>query len=1077
MEVWETSLECPSGEDIPVSSLLATENRIRDDIALMTEKMADEFLVIQRFMAALQQGPAPTSTHSRPKSGPLGVSIPAQRQAPSVAATLDSEKNGDTDSPANLMGSGQSGFSTGFANSHGVAGRMGRWEGWPEDIFLREAFVLSDQDQNLSKLQGFAATYKHKQLSVTSSQVENISGFWQRLKQCRVLHPTSRLHIVFDLLCMFVIFLQVMYLPFALVWTEEVEDIDGYVLLATAIFWFFDMCLHFVTGYHNADGEVEMQLLAVLSNYLRTWFAPDCLCVAADVVNYLSAVAMTDNNTSAARIVYLVKVQRILRALLMVRMLRVAKMVYNYMETQLSATWLFVLRTWQFATLMLWLTHVVACIWYAVGRHASSGLYGSRWVDTAMPGSEGQYRIQDTDVLYQYMTSYHWSLAQITLGGLDINPTNSAERSVAIACNFFGLFFGGMVVSILSTTLMELREINHDHEVKMRKLRDFLLQHGMGIGIRLRVIRQVHDRMKLQQGMALVEKDVLALKVVSVTLLRELRYHLYFNLVRMHPLLHSWTLLQAEGIKQLCSEGVNMIVLLPDDELFVAGALSKSAYLVKQGNLEYTLRAIDGPCNEEQVDRVPAAMWISEATWWCHWYHVGAALACNTCTLLSVAPSAILECMDSDPVIAAITIEYGIRFHRYIVTAKDSPVTDVNVQYADFNGLLCTMPTEVHVILGMAALQQLVASGQHWRLERDGTLEKLKGEVAEGRSLVIMDHKGTLHRRVAATMLQLESKECDVPVRLTQVAYFDVDALEWKPMIQLPGVKQTDGESPSGAMARIVQQRLCLPSTCEMTATKWIQNMENHSSKQFGVGTHYLMTTGIVQMDKHIAAHLNKHRHLISAESLTKEISKTLTSLTAGPSGGNLFYTGSLTLSGNRTWPSHEDLEGQIDAVYVVYAPSPVLYVWMSKQDFKRLREQEASLSRLIAGLVECMDDGVMEEILHNVKRASFELGPAGETGGMMSFIDVSDAPTPQDRASVGESNLLSDCTTPKAGGDSLDMALGPPATPKADGDSADVASGIEVAPRKETSPSHNSCVSKDSLTALQPIHRVRQTL
>eukprot|EP00971_Amphidinium_carterae_P036176 711095-Amphidinium_carterae.1 len=54
----------------------------------------------------------------------------------------------------------------------------------------------------------------------------------------------------------------------------------------------------------------------------------------------------------------------------------------------------------------------------------------------------------------------------------------------------------------------------------------------------------------------------------------------------------------------------------------------------------------------------------------------------------------IFECIQ-DPFITAVTLEYGIRFHQYIVGKTDKPVTDVNVQYADFNGVLCSMPTEV----------------------------------------------------------------------------------------------------------------------------------------------------------------------------------------------------------------------------------------------------------------------------------------------------------------------------------------------------------------------------------------------
>jgi len=978
-----------------LSAVAAAEGRIRDDIASMLEKLSGDILPLQRSLAAWAQSQLPTS-HGHlqvGKSGPLTAALFKEKRSQtfnlSAAAGphLVTHKQGSRGhllgfapstpvGPVPLLEAEEQQVSPGLAKE----ARQGRWEGWPGDLYLREELILSDEEENIAKLRGFASQSAQRELSVNLryGQSEKTLSLCQRFQRWRVLHPTSRLHIAFDMLCMIVIFVQIIYLPFALVWTETVEDIDRYVLLGTAVFWFLDLCLRFLTGYYNSDGEVELQLSAVMTNYLRTWFAPDFLCVVADVVNYVSAVAFAKNNAGAARIVYLVKIQRILRAVLMLRMLRVAKLLYNYMEGQLSATWLFVIRTWQFATLILWLAHVVACAWYEIGRHADAGLHGSRWVETIVPNTEEEFRIQDTDVFYQYMTSYHWSLAQITLGGLDINPCNSWERSVAIACNFFGLFFGGMVVSILSTTLMELRELNHDKEVKMRRLREFLLQHGMAIGIRLRVIRQVSDRMQ-QHGKTLVEEDVLALKVVSSSLLKELRYHLYYNLVRMHPLLHCWTLLHAEGIRHLCSEGVTMKVLLPDDELFTSGSLSTSAYLVKEGRLTYTQQPSDAPCCEEQVDELVEAAWVSEATWWCHWYHVGTAVACNNCTLLVVPPEVILESMDGDPVVAAITIEYGIRFHGYIVNAKDSPVTDANVQYADFNGLLCTLPTEVHVILGMAALQQLVASGQHWRLERNGSLDKLKKEVAQGGSLVMMDYKGNLHRRVATTALQLESYDGDVCSRLTQVAYFDANSMEWKPSLNLPVAKQKDGEDPQEAMRRILAHRLLIPSAAIVVA-KWVQSVETHSSKHFGVGTHYIKTTGVAQCDSRVEAFLQHYRYPVTTCDPSTIVSKRLTS---GTSTGNVMHFGS---TGKGWYSSREELPlSQIDCMYVVLGSlaqtAPSLYVWMTTEDSQRLSAQEHLLTKFLATLVASMDDNLWTEIANNSVKHSFELSCGTDAG------------------------------------------------------------------------------------------------
>jgi len=346
-----------------------------------------------------------------------------------------------------------------------------------------------------------------------------------------------------------------------------------------------------------------------------------------------------------------------------------------------------------------------------------------------------------------------------------------------------------------------------------------------------------------------------------------------------------------------------------------------------------------------------------------------------------VTPEAVLESMQSDPVIAAITIEYGIRFHSYIIGAQDCPVTDANVQYADFNGLLCTMPKEVHVILGMAALQQGVASGQHWRLERGGGIDLLKQEVVEGRSLLMMDFNGVLHRRVAATSLQLENRDGDTSSRFTQIAAFDFDSMEWKPNLQLPGVTQTDGEGPEEAMQRIMVDRLGLSPTA-ISVSKWIQNVETHSSKHYGVGTHYVKTTGVAHLESHVIvkAQLQQYCHYANLQDLTTAFSKKLTTGTfgsgrAGTFGsrtGTLGTVGTLNFGGTgqsstrlgqsqklKSYSTQEELSAhlsQIDRVYLIRSQTPSLYLWLSKPDFKRLRAHETALGTLIADLVAKLD-------------------------------------------------------------------------------------------------------------------------
>eukprot|EP00403_Amphidinium_massartii_P046822 CAMPEP_0178463200 /NCGR_PEP_ID=MMETSP0689_2-20121128/50213_1 /TAXON_ID=160604 /ORGANISM="Amphidinium massartii, Strain CS-259" /LENGTH=187 /DNA_ID=CAMNT_0020090081 /DNA_START=135 /DNA_END=696 /DNA_ORIENTATION=- len=178
--------------------------------------------------------------------------------------------------------------------------------------------------------------------------------------------------------------------------------------------------------------------------------------------------------------------------------------------------------------------------------------------------------------------------------------------------------------------------------------------------------------------------------------------------------------------------------------------------------------------------------------------------------------------------------EYGINFHKHIIY-KDAVVTDTNLQHADFNGMICNLPKEVHVILGMAALQQIEGSHQRAMLDRTGNLKRLEAEIREGRSLLLLDHDGNLHRRVALTMMQL-SKEDDEDgslAFLTQVAAYDYETESWKPDLRMPGVKQQ--------MANRIMKLSSGPA-------EWYRDIENQDSQQYGVYTQYIKMAGVVQL-------------------------------------------------------------------------------------------------------------------------------------------------------------------------------------------------------------------------------------
>merc|ERR1719159_2081419 len=99
-------------------------------------------------------------------------------------------------------------------------------------------------------------------------------------------------------------------------------------------------------------------------------------------------------------------------------------------------------------TLLLFLNHLVACVWVVIGRLDPSDTdTGATWLDLATSPIKGTYN--EFDVQYQYTTALHWALTQMTPGSMQVFPTNSQER----VYNVFILLFCMMVFSSLVSSL------------------------------------------------------------------------------------------------------------------------------------------------------------------------------------------------------------------------------------------------------------------------------------------------------------------------------------------------------------------------------------------------------------------------------------------------------------------------------------------------------------------------------------------------------------------------------------------------------------------------------------------------
>jgi len=761
---------------------------------------------------------------------------------------------------------------------------------WPHNIELRTECLMFEQSSNIDGLRELAqlASDKAHRLQVPTSIFEK--GTTKRI--FRVIKPESSRRLTFECLSLFVLMFDSVYTPFYLSWDTIPVRVALPIQMLTTTFWTIDLSLSFVTGYHTSEGLLEMRLPKIAKRYMRSWFGADLACVVGDLLSAMPMLttgeSASGNQSTIAKVLRVAKLARFLRLIGMVRMLRIMNSMNEFMEAQMSELWRMLVRILQISISLLWLGHLCACAWWSLGKFGPKGEINADWTELSV-GLHNEYIVGELSVWYQYVTAYHWGLAQLTLGAHDINPLNGAERIFTVCANLFGLLFGGTLIAILSNTLIDLKDMNAERTTKLRKLKEFLMQHEVDISIRMRVLKQVQDRVR-QRRTILVEKDVKALHLVSQGVLRALRFSLSAELVRQHSVFRAWDCISESCVEALCaSNGTEYIVLLPDDELFKTGTQATVAYHITRGTLYYATEslvmmagnnigtngspvpssesddamALDGP-----MQVVVPGSWLSEATWWCHWYHVGTARTEEPCTVLCISPQAVLDAMSRDVAVSAITAEYARLFHSRVVGCGiDTPPNDMRVHYAEFSDLMFAMPPEVHIIVGVASINQAIQKHATWLRDNRSVFLQLEQEISEGRSMVLLDHKtGNLQRQVALALLRIENEE----QVLVQVASYDREREDWVPSCKVPGTKQKFGEVPNQTIQRFVEERLqfCAGASNWETFQTY---QEAQASAHYGVGTTYTKHTFTVKPTELVLEELEQRRlHVAVVPSVTK---------------------------------------------------------------------------------------------------------------------------------------------------------------------------------------------------------------
>jgi len=450
---------------------------------------------------------------------------------------------------------------------------------------------------------------------------------WKRL----IMRPNSRRRLAWDFFGlvalvhdMFMVPLQTFDLP--------PTAVSLWVDWAIRIFWSLDMPAAVLVGYFD-KGELVMNPWRIATHYLKTFFILDLVVVSGDWCLYLLEAKGGNGGDDARGLVRLLRVARLARIIRLLRFLKLRRFLQNIEDMINTETVTSYFKIIKPAIVILFVNHVAACVWWQIGTLKRNGKY---WAYI--------HGIDEDSILYQYLTSLHWSLSQFTVGNMDVNPTNELERGFTVLVMCMGLTMFSSMVGSTTSAIESLRELKTDENRQFFLLHRFLKDYRVSKNLSHRILRFAEYAYQHRKS-HLQEHSVGLLAVLSEQLHNELKFEVHMPHLSAHILFKSMMALPANALEKACRNSLFTKELARHDILFHAGEHCHQMVFVTEGELMYLPHECLKDGDSQTSFSVTHGDWAAEATLWSHWLHLGMLQAETESRLVAIDSELFGEAM------------------------------------------------------------------------------------------------------------------------------------------------------------------------------------------------------------------------------------------------------------------------------------------------------------------------------------------------------------------------------------------------------------------------------------------------